>query len=340
MERTNIEGIPPPPRIINSLKAGFDAIATHVSAILLPFLLNLFFWLGPRLRLETLFNALKADAVSAWQTIGIPSADIQTMLGLYEKIIPNFNLFWTLRTFPIGIFGLKALPLSLVGMLTQKVEGATPLGLPLELQATGLDLLLWYLLLTFVGWLGGGLYFYLVAKATFANSTDTQVSLLRALFQTILLSIVWNFLSIVIGIPVRLILGGILQVTGDFGTLVILLLSFFAMWVVVPFFFWPHGIFVKNQNFLVAAWSSLQMTRFTLPTSSLFVLSVLMLSFGLSYLWNVPPENSWMTLFGIFGHAFVTTGLLSASFIYYRDMSAWLQKVLEQVRSAAPRPTV
>ncbi|MCZ2122376.1 MAG: hypothetical protein LC108_08950, partial [Anaerolineales bacterium] len=217
MERTNIEGIPPPPRIINSLKAGFDAIATHVSAILLPFLLNLFFWLGPRLRLETLFNALKADAVSAWQTIGIPSADIQTMLGLYEKIIPNFNLFWTLRTFPIGIFGLKALPLSLVGMLTQKVEGATPLGLPLELQATGLDLLLWYLLLTFVGWLGGGLYFYLVAKATFANSTDTQVSLLRALFQTILLSIVWNFLSIVIGIPVRLILGGILQVTGDFG---------------------------------------------------------------------------------------------------------------------------
>jgi hypothetical protein len=46
-----------------------------------------------------------------------------------------------------------------------------------------------------------------------------------------------------------------------------------------------------------------------------------------------------MTLIGIGGHAFITTGLLAASFIYYRDMSAWLQTVFEQLRTrTAPPP--
>jgi hypothetical protein len=39
-----------------------------------------------------------------------------------------------------------------------------------------------------------------------------------------------------------------------------------------------------------------------------------------------------MTLVGIGGHAFITTALLSASFIYYRDMNVWLQTVFERLQ--------
>jgi hypothetical protein len=42
-----------------------------------------------------------------------------------------------------------------------------------------------------------------------------------------------------------------------------------------------------------------------------------------------------MALVGILGHAFVTTALLAASFIYYRDMSAWLTVVLERFKANA-----
>jgi len=52
----------------------------------------------------------------------------------------------------------------------------------------------------------------------------------------------------------------------------------------------------------------------------------------LNYLWSVPPNNSWMLLIGIAGHAFITTALLAASFVYYRDMNIWLQTVFEQVK--------
>ena len=42
-----------------------------------------------------------------------------------------------------------------------------------------------------------------------------------------------------------------------------------------------------------------------------------------------------MTLVGIFGHSFVTTALLAASFVYYRDMNTWLQAVIEKLRPTA-----
>jgi hypothetical protein len=36
MEVSRLENLPPPPGIINSIKAGFDAIASRITAILLP----------------------------------------------------------------------------------------------------------------------------------------------------------------------------------------------------------------------------------------------------------------------------------------------------------------
>jgi hypothetical protein len=104
------------------------------------------------------------------------------------------------------------------------------------------------------------------------------------------------------------------------------------MWVIVPLFFWPHGIFIKKQNVITSILSSVQMARFTLPTSSMFVLAVFLLTFGLNFLWSIPPEDSWITFLAIFGHSFVTTALLAGSFIYYRDMNIWLQTVIEKLR--------
>jgi hypothetical protein len=63
------------------------------------------------------------------------------------------------------------------------------------------------------------------------------------------------------------------------------------------------------------------------------VLTVILLSVGLNYLWTIPPEDSWMAFVGIFGHAFVATALLAASFIYYRDMNAWQQTVWERMKN-------
>jgi hypothetical protein len=111
------------------------------------------------------------------------------------------------------------------------------------------------------------------------------------------------------------------------------LLGFLSLWLIVPLFFAGHGIFLRSQNVFASVLSGLRMARFSLPNSSLFVLSVLFTSLGLNYLWSIPEPDSWMLLVGIIGHAFITTALLAASFIYYRDTTSWLQSVFERLRA-------
>jgi hypothetical protein len=322
MEVSRIENLPPPPGIISSIKAGFDAIASHITVILLPLLLNLFMWLGPRLQMDELFHSIEGDMVLFWKASQIPADQIKLMKESYETMSQSVNLFGFLRTFPIGISSL---------FVPQNGSFTTPLGDPTILQVNGYNFLLWIFLLTVVGWIGGALYFRVVAGAALTERV-TLVRVSQAVLQTILVSIVCNMLLLIISMPIFFILFVVTQFSALMGNLVVLFIALGSVWVIVPVFFWAHGVFIKRQNVLTSILSSFQLTRFTLPTSSLFVLTVFLLSYGLSFLWRMPSQDSWMTLLGIFGHSFVTTALLAASFIYYFEMSAWVQAVLEKLR--------
>jgi hypothetical protein len=322
MNVSKTENLPPPPGIINSLKAGFDIIATHITAIMLPLFLNLFLWLGPRLRMDALFNSMKTDVLAIWKSGGISAEDMQRAMDLYEKTIPRINLFWIFHTIPIGISSL---------FLPQKIS-QTPLGDPAILQVSATSLIGWVFFLILFGWIGGGMYFRSVSWLSMQNQDVPPMSVSHAIVQTILLSISWVVLFFLIGVPIFLVLGVVLQFSTVVANLLILLLCFVSMWVIVPLFFWPHGVFIKQQNVIAAILSSVQLVRFTLPTSSLFVLTVFLLTFGLNFLWSIPSEDSWMMLLGIFGQSFVATALLAASFVYYRDMNVWLQNAIEKLR--------
>jgi len=321
MEVSRVENLPPPPGIINSIKAGFDIISSHITAILLPLLLNLFMWLGPRLRMDALFNSIQGDVVTIWKAGGISAEEIKNLLDVYNSTIPQVNLFWLARTLPVGISSL----------LRSGGASSTPLGDPAIWQVNALNLPGWVLLLTFIGWVGGALYYHGVAGVVlFDKSQSTRM--LPAIMQTVLVSIFSNVLLMVLAFPVMFLLFLVLQFSAVLANLFILFLSLASVWVIVPIFFWPLGVFMKKQNVFTSIMSSIQLTRFTLPTSSLFVLTIFLLAYGLNFLWSIPAEDSWMALIGIFGHSFVTTALLASSFIYYRDMSAWVQVVLEKLR--------
>ncbi len=325
MEVSRIENLPPPPGVISSIKAGFDTIASHITAMFLPMLLNLFLWLGPRLRINALFDLIRNDAILNWQTRGASAVEIQRFIDWYDKTVPMLNLFWLLRTFPIGVSTL---------MFPQE-PSRTPLGDANILQVSMISLLGWMFLLTLIGWIGGGLYFRTVSRLATANKDDQPISISRSIIQTILISILWGILTTMIAVPIFIVLALAAQFNPFVANIFVLFLSLASMWVIVPLFFWPHGVFVRKQNVITSIISSVQMARFTLPTSSMFVLAVFLLSFGLNFLWSIPPENSWITIVGILGHSFVTTALLAGSFIYYRDMNIWLQGVIEKLRPTA-----
>lgn len=330
METEQLQALPPPPGVVGSLKAGFDAIASNISAILLPLALDLLLWFGPHLRVDHLFQPVFDEFSKTFTQADLPATTLSAFQETYQLMLTqfqHFNLLSLLRTFPIGIFSLMngTMPIS------------TPLGNPTVIEVNSAFTLIGLVgLLVFVGWIFGGLYFQLTSNVVVSSPESKLSRISWSILQTILLSVLWMMLAIFLGLPALIVLGMIAQISPFLGQAVLLILAVLSMWLIVPFFFMPHGIFVRRQNAFASIYTSLRMARFTLPTSSLFVLSILLIGFGLNFLWSVPPAASWMLLVGIAGHAFITTSLLAASFVYYRDMNVWLQTVFEKLKSSTP----
>ena len=328
MYAQKLETLPPPPGVFGSLKAGFDVVSSHVLLILIPFALDLFLWLGPRLSVSKVLGPLYGIVFDQVRR-GLTSPDdlqrLTTFQQLFDELLRRFNLvslISRLQTFPVGISSLLAKTMPADSPLTSENIVQVP---------SSLTVLAYMFLLIMLGWLIGGLYFRWVS-GTALGGKAAFISPLRAILQTLILSVLWFVALLALSIPIMIVLTLLTMISpllASAGLFVMLLLSF---WMIVPLFFVPHGIFVRGQNAFHSIFTSFRMARFTLPTSGMFVFTVFILSTGLDYLWSVPKGSSWMTVVGIGGHAFISTALLAASFVYYRDMNAWLQKVFEELQ--------
>ena len=325
-ENPQINQLPPPPGVIGALRGGFDLVSSHLTLILLPVALDALLWFGPRLSVRELFVSTLSDMRSFYIQQNMPVDQVDKLQSFMTDWYSNFNLLGILRTFPIGVSSLMA----------GKMPMLTPLGKPSVVEVGSIWTLFgWIFLLLLIGWLAGGLYFRWVSGAV---GGDSLPGLGRSFFQTLLFSGLFFILSSILGVPFMSFLGLMALLYPTFFNILAFMVALFATWLIVPIFFAPHGIFLRGQNALYSMYTSLRMARFTLPTSSLFVLAVLLISQGLNFLWAVPADDSWMTVVGLLGHAFVTTALLASSFIYYRDMNAWLQIVFERLKPGTAAP--
>ncbi len=339
MDSSHTEPLPPPPTVWGAIKSGFDTVAAHIAVILLPVLFDLFLWLGPRLRVERLIQPLLAE-FSSFSAIRFAPEQIALVKAFYTHIFAHWNLLTLLRTFPVGVSSL------LTWMNTGEIAAwnpespdlipanlHTPLGDASVIQLSSVGgAFLWVVALTVAGWVLGGIYYYTLSQRLNAGGRPPAGSMAGAVFQTLLLSLIWTLLLGSIGLPALMLLA----VLGLFGQVVVnvafILMGIVFIWLLLPFFFSAHGVFTRGQNALHSIWSGFQFVRFTAPTSSLFALAAVAISQGLNLLWSVPGPESWMLAVGIAGHAFVTTALLAGSFVYYRDMSVWLQAAFEQMK--------
>lgn len=318
--------LPPPPGLVASLAAGFDAVANHVSLILLPLLLDVVLWLGPHLRIKTLMQPVIEGMTRSQVPLPVSVTDLGSVQQIWEATLTRFNLIGLLRTFPLGVPSL----------LSANMPVTTPFGAPTTWELSSFSGLLGsWLILILLGWSLGSIYFFLISNVTLVP--EQKLTLNRSILQGILLSFTWLGLGIVAGIPLLLLFSILLLFNATLVQVGIFIFMLLAIWIIMPVFFSPHGIFTYQQNAFASILQGLRMTRFTLPNSGLFMLAALLISEGFGYLWSIAPSDSWLTLVGIAGHAFISTGLLAASFIYYRNINTWLQMVVEQINKK-PNP--
>jgi hypothetical protein len=312
--------LPPPPGLIASLASGFDSVANHILVILPPVLLDLFLWFGPHLRLQGFLQPFIDRLPALASSFPSKGLDIPAMQQIWVDFASQFNLFMALRTFPVGISSLFNL----------QTVSQTPLGSPLAIDAGSFfGIIGWGLLLIISGWLIGALYFYWISAISIKPDA---LSLWKSLKQSVLLSAIWVGLLFVLGMPASMLLSILTLISPFLGQVVLFIGAMILIWMIMPVFFSAHGIFALKQNAFQSLLTSLRMVRFSLPNTSMFLLAFIIITQGLNFLWNTPPQNSWWMLVGIIGHAFVSTALLAASFVYYRDINVWLKAVLEQLQ--------
>lgn len=322
MEAKSLQ-LPSPPRLMATLASGFDIVANRIVLILPPLVLDLWLWLGPHLRLYRLLSSWVTRAPLFRFSAGPSLAEIEAARQSMLEALARFNIFALLRTFPIGVTSL----------MFGRMPRETPLGTAPTMEVPSfLAMLGCVLAVVFLGWCMGGLYFHWVSGVALHLQGR---SIAQTLSWAVTLSLVWSALFIVVGLPAFFMTGLLMALSPLLGQGILFLASMFAIWFALPVFFSPHGIYAEQQNVFVSIFRGWRMVRYTLPQSGLFLAVAFIISEGTAYLWRVPAESSWWTLVGIVGHAFITTSLLAASFVYYRDTNLWLQAVLERLSAQA-----
>jgi len=323
---------PSTPNFLKAIKTGFDATSNHIHLILFPIALDLLLWLGPHLRLTQLIRSI-VDQLLSFQ--GVTDAAAQDLMKAGQEmwllLADRFNLLSALRSYPIGI------PSLMTSRLPIEIPGGSPV--MWELHSVWSVLGIW-VLLSLLGLILGTLYFTTVTQAAISGEVHWGQALRQwpqLAFRVVLLALFWVGLLGILAFPMACITS--IAAVGGFAMIQCAMLIYggFALWLIFPLLLSSQGVFVNQLKVFASIKASSQLTRLTFSSTALFFLSVILLSKGLDMLWQVPPENSWLTLIGVVGHAFITTGLLAASFVYYRDADHWTQEVLRQLKTNATK---
>lgn len=251
---------------------------------------------------------------------------MQPMQEVWAEIAEQFNMLVLLRSYPVGITSL----------VVAKLPVTSPIGTLRSWEIGSLSgVFLAFVMISLLGIAIGTLYFQVVAQAAVIGDVSWQQALSewpRAYLQIVFLAILWTVVFLVITIPGSLLLSLVILGGVSYAQCALLLFAGVAFWLILPLVFSPHGIVLNQKSFFDSVKISVNLTRKTLPSTVLFVLAVFLLSKGLDILWLEPvkhAETIWFLLVGILGHAFITTGLLASSFVYYRDALRWIREMVE-----------
>ncbi len=309
------------PKVIASLLAGFDAVANHIWLIFIPVLLDVFLWLGPRLKMQTL---LKPVIQSMGTLPGITSADMQALIKAaqqgWELIAERINILAALRTYPVGIPSLMSSWLPLKSVL------GTPVTFEIVNPTT---VVLLFLAFSVLGILFTSVYFQSLSTVTGKEKASFSLGMIGwYALQLLMLSIVMILSIIFLGLPFLMLISAITLFNAMLGQISLFFGGLMVIWIIVPMIFSAHGVFVYHMPVFRSILTSIQMVRISLSVTGSFILSVVVISMGLDLLWQTPSETSWLLAVSILGHAFINTSLIAATFFYYRKSILWMQSII------------
>lgn len=318
--------------LIDTLTGGFRLVWRNIWLLVLPVLLDLWLWLGPRWSVRPLAEGL----VSLWPPEALPP-DMMSMAASYQQALldasARFNLWWLLGN-----------DLTWLSILMPGLTDPARFGQAAVTEVPTMALALWVPLFLIVGLgLGSLLLTLLTARLERVRQDPSQAQgdvdrlppvfwvrrglrtwllvLLYALILLLLLLVVTFLLSLAFTV-IFLVVPGLGTGLSAFG---LLLVGWGAVWLYLLFYFVVAAVVSDGAGLFQAFWRSVSLvTRNFWSTVGLVVITVLILN-GFGLIWQrLATLSPWGALAGILGNAFLLTGLAAARLIFYQDRRASL----------------
>jgi len=307
--------------VIDTLTAGFNTVARKLWLIIVPVILEVFLWFGPKLSaapviartLQELQRSLNGLAVPAETQMG--AQQMVEMLDGIQQTVGRTNLFSLLAWGRLGV---------------PSIMGLQPIDPQIDwvIELTGVGQLLGaQILLLMVGLLIACFFLGMLGQEVRGEGLRLG-ELVRRVPRY------WLYL-VILFVPLAVIVVMAFTMTIFLGFLFLLALAL-LLWVLLYMYFVPEAITMGEASPLRAVFSSFTVVRmFFWPTVGL-VLLVNVIILGMGMVWQLLMVNTIGTAAAILLNAYIGTSLTIASFIFYRDrVNMWIAALKQQQQRSA-----
>jgi len=312
------------------MTTGFEIVARRPMLIVIPLLLDLFLWLGPRLSLAPIFQEYNQMVAQ------VPDLELMEAYALFQSIAAEvsarFNLFAAL--IPGPFLGLPSL---MAGQMTLE----RPFGIRPEMLVGSSGLALFYAaLLSVIGMGINAVYLRLVGNSII---DETEIPLpgpgnpAHIWGNLIQFALILMGLLFVAGLPLLCLVGVLSMIAPSIAMFVMMMLSSLILFVGFHLLFVIPGIVQLRRLPLHAIRDSILITRTDFMGSVGLLITIAVVSQGLSFVWTLPEPTSWATVIGLGGHAFIGSALTAALFVFYQERLSFLE-ILNQAYVPKPAP--
>ena len=303
--------------IIEALSAGLDAALRHPWLLLIPVLLDLFLWVGPRVQAPALYRSFEPALSQVTTTMTSSEARFaaQELSKAVEQFFTQYNLFAWLSA---GLIGVPVVNGGIDATL-KLVTGS----LPTLWRVDSFDgYLLVFVLLTMVGLFISALFWIMLGNYVRGEPWQA-VRWLRLSFelwkQLLLLMIVVVGLAFISIFPLSMVMFTLSAFSAGLASFVPLLYVAVAAWIVLMCMFTPHGLVLYHLPVSRAVSTSIMIVRANFTSAAGLAVIAIAISIGMGLIWEELAADSWLRLIAMAGNAIIGTGLIVASLLFYQN---------------------
>lgn len=303
--------------VIDCLSAGYRYLGWRLELILIPIVLDLLLWLGPRLNVAPLFEQFAISYRSLASAEGV-TPEIGQMVSQLSDSIRQMGEGSNLLNGLISgtLLHVPSLPVVTANWLPHYTIDITTMG----------EAAIWWLVFSLLGLLLGVIYLTLLARrlpigsAAGSSGGQVAVAVLRHWLQVIGFVIIASLALLVLYLPISFIVGLMMLVSPAIGSAAAALAGAITLVVFFYLYFVTAALIMDNVPLGVAIMRSIRLVRENFWATLGFILLSSLIGLGIALLLvQLANLALWAGFAAIVINAYIGTGLSMALLVFYRS---------------------